>query len=166
MKYKASINESEYEVELMNENFILNGKDGKWDLIPIGKNRFHIILNHQSFEAELVSQNHEEKIITLSINNNIYEVQLKDRYDELLHELGMDKVSSKKFNDLKSPMPGMVMKLEVQVGDEVKKGDALLVLEAMKMENLLKAQGSGKVKLIKVKAGDKVEKNERLILFE
>jgi biotin carboxyl carrier protein len=93
-------------------------------------------------------------------------VQLKDRYDELLHELGMDKVSSKKFNDLKSPMPGMVMKLEVQVGDEVKKGDALLVLEAMKMENLLKAQGSGKVKLIKVKAGDKVEKNERLILFE
>jgi biotin carboxyl carrier protein len=63
-------------------------------------------------------------------------------------------------------MPGLVVKLLVQVGDMVNKGDGLLVLEAMKMENLIKASGNGTVKAIKVSAGTKVEKGELLIQFD
>ena len=63
------------------------------------------------------------------------------------------------------PMPGMVLNVLVKEGDAVKKGDELLVLEAMKMENNIKAPGDGIVSEISVKSGDKVEKNQILIRF-
>jgi biotin carboxyl carrier protein len=62
-------------------------------------------------------------------------------------------------------MPGMVLKILVKEGDTVKKGDGLLVLEAMKMENNIKALGDGVVSKIPIKAGDKVEKNQVMISF-
>jgi biotin carboxyl carrier protein len=62
-------------------------------------------------------------------------------------------------------MPGLVLKVLVEEGKEFKKGDNLLILEAMKMENILKAPADGKVKSIKIKPGDKVEKNEILLLL-
>jgi biotin carboxyl carrier protein len=79
--------------------------------------------------------------------------------------MGMDKLQGNAMNELKAPMPGMVLKIMVNAGDEVKKGDSLLVLEAMKMENNIKALGDGVVTAIPIKAGDKVEKNQVLIKF-
>jgi biotin carboxyl carrier protein len=67
---------------------------------------------------------------------------------------------------LKAPMPGLVLKIEVEPGQLVKKGDGLVIIEAMKMENELKAHSSVTVKEIKVKPGQPVEKNQVLILFE
>ena len=77
----------------------------------------------------------------------------------------MDKVLGASINELKAPMPGMVLKILVKEGDTVKKGDGLLVLEAMKMENNIKALGDGVVSKIPIKAGDKVEKNQVMISF-
>jgi biotin carboxyl carrier protein len=166
MHFKAKVHDTSYDIELNHPNFTINKRNGEWDVINTRKNLFHIIRNNKSYNAEVVSVNKEDKTVTVKINNNQYVVELKDRYDELLHELGMDSVASTKMNDLKAPMPGMVLKVLVKEGDEVKKGDSLLVLEAMKMENLLKAQGNGKVKAIKIKPGDKVEKNWLLMGFE
>jgi biotin carboxyl carrier protein len=97
------------------------------------------------------------------VNGNIFEVQLRDQYDELLQALGMDEVAGKKTGDLKAPMPGLVVSVAVTEGDEVKKGDTLVVLEAMKMENSLKAAGNAMVKKILVHKGMTVEKNQVLI---
>ena len=101
--------------------------------------------------------------IATDANNNVYTVQLKDRYDELLHALGMDAMLNNKVIDLKAPMPGLVLNVLVEEGAEIKKGDNLVVLEAMKMENILKATTDAKVKKIKVAKGNRVEKNEVLI---
>ena len=77
----------------------------------------------------------------------------------------MDKLASTKVNDVKAPMPGLILSMSVAEGDEVKKGDPLLILEAMKMENVIKSPSDGVIKSIKAAQGDSVEKNEVLIQF-
>ena len=77
----------------------------------------------------------------------------------------MDNLSAKKLNHIKAPMPGLVLSILVEEGKEVKKGDALIILEAMKMENILKSPADGIVKKIAVKKGVPVEKNQLLIEF-
>jgi biotin carboxyl carrier protein len=81
-------------------------------------------------------------------------------------DLGMDKLAAVGVQEVKAPMPGMVLNIIVSTGDEVKKGDALLVLEAMKMENIIKSPRDGKVKTVKAIKGTAVEKNQSLIVFE
>ena len=77
----------------------------------------------------------------------------------------MDLLTSNKASDLKAPMPGLVVDVTVSPGDQVKKGDKLLVLEAMKMENILKAPADATVKGVNISKGKTVEKNEVLIQF-
>jgi biotin carboxyl carrier protein len=79
--------------------------------------------------------------------------------------LGLDNLQSSKVAELKAPMPGLVLSVLVKEGDEVKKGDNLFVLEAMKMENIIKSPADVTIKSIKIKASDKVEKNQVLIQF-
>jgi len=74
-------------------------------------------------------------------------------------------LAAKKVNDIKAPMPGMVLNILVDEGQEVKKGDALIVLEAMKMENILKSPVDGVIKKIAINKGVAVEKNQLLIQF-
>ena len=100
------------------------------------------------------------------INNNIYSVQVKNRMDILLSQMGMSSASSQKANDLKAPMPGLVLKINVAEGQAIKKGESLLILEAMKMENVLKAAGDGVVKSIKVNEKSVVDKGQLLIQIQ
>ena len=93
-------------------------------------------------------------------------MNVKDRFDILLAQMGMTNATATKANDLKAPMPGLVLKINVAEGQAVKKGDSLLILEAMKMENVLKAAGDGVVKTIKVKTKDAVEKGQLLIQIQ
>jgi biotin carboxyl carrier protein len=79
--------------------------------------------------------------------------------------MGMNNGSSGKVNNIKAPMPGLIIDLKVKVGDEVKQNDPLLILEAMKMENIIKSPGDGMVKNVKVKKGESVEKGQVLIEF-
>ena len=78
----------------------------------------------------------------------------------------MDKLAANKVNNIKAPMPGLVLRISVAVGDVIKKGDPLLVLEAMKMENVIKAAGDGVVKKINATEKIAVEKGSILIEFE
>ncbi len=167
MQYKARVNDkSEFSIEQNGAEWLVNGTPQHWDMKCVDDTRMHLIHNNQSYTAEIVSINKEEKTVQLKINNQQFNIQLTDRFDALLKQLGMGASTSAKLNDLKAPMPGLVVKVLVQPGDNVSKGDALLVLEAMKMENMIKASGSGKVKTIKMAAGSKVEKGELLMQFE
>lgn len=144
----------------------LNGEIFEWDIIKIKENSFHILLNNKSYSAELVKFNSENKTFTVKVNGNKYELQLFDRYDELLHQMGFDVAGSVKIKEVKAPMPGLVIDIAVEAGQAVKPGDILIVLEAMKMENILKSPAEGIVKKINVKKRDAVEKNAVLISFE
>ncbi|RYU92797.1 acetyl-CoA carboxylase biotin carboxyl carrier protein subunit [Emticicia agri] len=164
---RAIVNDKEtLEISEEKAGIIVNGQPFVWDLIKISDKDFHILKDNKSYNVEVVEANYAEKTFRLKIGDRIHTVNLKDRTDLLLEKMGMSHSKSVRLNDLKAPMPGLIYEIKVKVGDEVKKGDILLILVAMKMENAIKATGDGKVKNIKVKMGQTVEKNQIIIEFE
>ena len=160
---KATINgKKEFTVEGIN----LNGTAVDWDLIEVRENTFHIIKDRKSYNATLISFNAEEKTMVLNVNGNDYEISVKDKNDLLLQQLGISAKTSSAVQFIKAPMPGLIINVSVKVGDEVKKGDTLLILEAMKMENVIKSPRDGKVKKISVELRKAVEKNQVMLEFE
>ncbi len=103
---------------------------------------------------------------TFLVNGQKQIIEIKDKYDDLLKQLGMDKLMGNKINLLKAPMPGLVLKVMVTEGKVIKKGDGLIVLEAMKMENIIKASADGIVKKIHIEEKNTVDKNQKMIEFE
>ncbi|MCC7222769.1 MAG: acetyl-CoA carboxylase biotin carboxyl carrier protein subunit [Chitinophagales bacterium] len=136
------------------------------DLVSIAENRFHLLQNDQSHNIEVVSLDTDTKTVKININGTNYTVSLKDKLDLLLEQMGIGNAAAQKINDLKAPMPGLVLEIKVIPGDMVEKGDALIVLEAMKMENVLKAAAPARIKSIEVKQGIAVEKGQILIKFD
>lgn len=147
-----------------NKEFAVEDK-GALDIIKIKSGEYHLIQNSKSYKVDLIKRDDAEKSFVISVNGKKYTVSLKDKYDELLEKLGLDNLKSAKVNELKAPMPGLVLDIRVSEGSEVKKGDAVVVLEAMKMENILKSPTDGIIKKINIKKGVAVEKNQILIQF-
>ncbi|MCE3280181.1 MAG: biotin/lipoyl-binding protein [Bacteroidetes bacterium] len=148
-----------------NSSGTIDGKEFSWDVIEVKDGSFHVIKNNRSYTVEVIKAEINEKSFLVSVNGNKYQLNVKDKFDELLKSLGLDNLKSKKVNEIKAPMPGLVLDIRVSEGTEVKKGDPILVLEAMKMENILKSPTDGIVKSINVKKGIAVEKNQVLISF-
>ena len=113
-----------------------------------------------------MERSEDGKTFTLKINGQLLKLNAKDHYDLLLEQMGMSAANTAKALKLNAPMPGKVLDVMVQPGQTVAKGEGLLILEAMKMENMLKADQDGTVKSVNVSVGDAVEKNNILIDFE
>ncbi len=163
--YKATVNDKVFEIETDESGLLVNGQPQAWDLVKIADGYFHILYQNKSYRAEMIKTDPETKTFTFKINGNNYTVTLKDKFDLLLEKMGMNNTASSKVNNVKAPMPGLIIDLKIKTGDTVKQGDALLILEAMKMENILKSPGEGIVKTVKVKKGDSVEKGQILVEF-
>ena len=162
--YKISVNQKpEIEIRKQGENYYLNGAPADFDIIKNNDGSFHALHNGNSYSIKVIEKNKHNLLI--EINNKKYSIKLKNDLEDLLVKMGMDNFSENTMNEVKAPMPGMVLKILINIGDEVKKGDNLIVLEAMKMENIIKATGDGIVKSINVRQADKVEKNQVLIQF-
>ncbi len=163
--YNARVNNHVFEIGISDNGFSVNGQTVTWDIIRIGEGSFHILYNNQSYRAEVVKIDVASKCFTIKINGRHYPVALQDKFDVLLEKMGMNTNAVAKVNDVRAPMPGLIIDLKVKDGDRVKAGDPLLILEAMKMENIIKSPGDTTVKSVKVKMGDSVEKNQVLIEF-
>lgn len=164
---KAKVNNTEFEVEVLSkETVVLNGETNNLDIISVSETKQHVLIGNKSYSIEQVSFDTEKKIATLKVNNRTYQVSLKDKYDLLLKELGMSNMATKVIKEIKAPMPGLVVSIEVEKGQEVKNGDPVIILEAMKMENVLKSPIDGIIKSIKAVKATTVDKNAVLIEFE
>lgn len=165
--YKLKVNgRFDYKVEKTNEELLINDAPIVADIRQLNRSTYHLINNLQSYNAEVISFDSANKIAEIKVNGTVYTITAKDQYDILLEQLGLNNLNSAKVSEIKAPMPGLVLKLFVQEGGEVKKGDNLFILEAMKMENIIKSPADVTVKTVKMKAGDKVEKGQVLLIFK
>ena len=158
--------QTNFDIQQKEEQNWLNGQIAQWDLVALDEHTFHAIYQGKSFNIELVKADFSEKAFVLKVNGHKIEYTAKDATDLLLEKMGLQNKANNKVNQLKAPMPGLIVGVRVEEGQQVAKGDILIVLEAMKMENIIKSPTDGLVKAIKVKKGDNVEKNKTLIEFE
>ncbi|SDM07628.1 Biotin-requiring enzyme [Catalinimonas alkaloidigena] len=135
------------------------------DITALGEGRFHVLYQHRSYQVEVVQRSAADKTFQIRVNGRLYETQVQDELDQLLASMGLQKGASAQLSEIKAPMPGLILTISVEVGQAVKKGDPLLILEAMKMENVLKSPGEGTISALAVVQGQTVEKNEVLIRF-
>ena len=137
------------------------------DLIPDGDSgQFHILHDQHAYRGELVAADHAARQYVLRINGAIYTVHIADHYERLIRQLGLSIGSAQQINAVTAPMPGLVLQILAVPGQVVQKGDPLLLLEAMKMENVIKAAGNGQVKAVAVQKGAAVEKGQLLVEME
>jgi biotin carboxyl carrier protein len=164
--YKLNVNSRyAFEVDKTGEGLKINGDVVNADIRQISNTQWHIINNLASYNVEVISFNRAEKTAEIKVSNNIYTITAKDQFDILLDQLGLSNLNAAKISDIKAPMPGLVLKVFVDEGMEIKKGDNLFILEAMKMENIIKAPADATIKTVKIKSGDKVEKGQVLLMF-
>ncbi len=138
----------------------------KLNVVQATKPIYHILDKNKSMVAEVIHKDFDSKSYTIRINSNNYTVKIENQLDQLIKELGFSVGSSKKLNDIKAPMPGIIIGIEIKTGDQIKEGDTLLILEAMKMENAIICPKDATIKSVLVKTGDTVEKNKLLIELE
>lgn len=164
--YTASVNNAApVSIDIQPAGITLNDQPYTWDLSKLGEGQYHILKNDRSYSVEVISVDAATKTVQLKINGRIHEVAAKDRFDLLLEKMGMSNAAASKVNNIKAPMPGLIVGISLEVGSVVSKGDTVLILEAMKMENVIKAPGDGTVKAIKIQKGDRVEKGQVLVEF-
>jgi len=152
-----------YIIEIDKETFELENANGV-DAVQISDSKFHVLEGNQSYQVEIIES--DLKKITVEVNGNKYDVNIKDSYDQLVKKLGFATVNNQKLKNIKAPMPGLIIDILVEPGQEVQKGDQLLILEAMKMENVLKSEGEGIVKEVLFTKGSAVDKGQVIIEME
>jgi len=141
-------------------------EDSAFRVIEEKGDKFVVEYNQVIYNIDVVEFDQTGKTYRLIINNKPVNLSLKSKLDQLIDELGLKSQKEENVSQVKAPMPGLVIELKVSVGDQVEKDDPLLILEAMKMENVIKSKGSGIVKNIHIAVNDKVEKAQMMIEFE
>ncbi|MUU78438.1 acetyl-CoA carboxylase biotin carboxyl carrier protein subunit [Winogradskyella endarachnes] len=136
------------------------------DSVEISSDTYHILHENTSIKAKVLKSDFNKKTFKIKVNNNTYNVDIQDQLDQQIEALGFEIGASRQVNDIKAPMPGLILEITVKVGDYVKENDTLLILEAMKMENVIHSPREGIIKSIKVNERETVEKNTLLIEFE
>jgi biotin carboxyl carrier protein len=127
---------------------------------------YHLLVNDKSVSSELIESDFLKRTYTIKINSNLYRVEISNELDVLIKDMGLSLSANQVINEIKAPMPGVILEVTIKEGDEVKEGDNLLVLEAMKMENSILAPRDAIIKSIHVNKGGTVSKNEVLIEME
>ena len=158
-KYKLNVNKT-FEVNLSEEDV------QQLNAVKTSKDSYHVLNDNKSYQAVVTQSDFLQKKYTVKVNSTEYEVAITDELDQLIKEMGFSVGSSKHVNSIKAPMPGLILDIHVKAGDSVKEDDALLILEAMKMENVIVSPRDGLIKSVSVTKGAAIDKGQLLIEFE
>ena len=162
--YYVRMKDSEFKVAFEKDGVFVDGVPLPAELVPTAHKAFVKVRIHDQILAFPIDQNDEEMRFLLS--GREYIAQVEDERQRILRSLGSAGEETGAGVTIKAPMPGLVVKVEVNVGDSIERGQGIAVVEAMKMENEVRAQGGGVVKDIRVKDGQAVEKGEVLVVIE
>ena len=136
---------------------------GQTDIIDLKEGQAHLILNRQGYRIDLIELDRVNKTATMVYNGEEYTVEIQEEVEQLVESLGLNVVKNKAVGEVSAPMPGKVLDIMVKEGQAVEEGTPLLILEAMKMENIIKAEGAGVVTEIYSEKGSTVDKGVKLL---
>jgi acetyl/propionyl-CoA carboxylase alpha subunit len=136
------------------------------DLVQLSSTEYNLIKDHRCVNAKLVEADATGKKLKIEIEGEVFDIEIKDELDQVLEKMGFGSASNKQIKEIKAPMPGLVLEIAVADGQDVKDGDKILILEAMKMENSIMIHTNAKIKKIIVAAGQAVEKGQVLVELE
>lgn len=162
MKYVTTVNGHEYTIEIVDESHLsLDGVVYELDFERVGNQPvYSLVLNGQSFEAHVYTDEEQWQVL---LRGDMYRAFVEDEREfRLRSQLAGAPVERGEFH-LKAPMPGLVIAIPVEEGQAVEKGDVLLILESMKMQNELKSPRAGKVARVRVTPGERVEQKQTLL---
>ena len=162
MKYITTVGEKQYLVEIIDDRHVsVDGKIYEVDFESVsGQPVYSLIVDGKSHESYVAKV---DDIWQVLMRGRLYPVSVEDEREKRLRAAAGGGVAETGEFHLKAPMPGLVVTIPVTEGEEVKKGQVLLILESMKMQNELKSPRDGKVHRIKVKAGESVEQRQTLL---
>ena len=169
MSYEVKVNNHTKKVELIQwdgsyVNIMVDGKEYKLDFEKVGEGLFSMIHNNKSYNVELIPGENVKKY-TINTYKHTYETEIIDAETKyrMAREKGGDQDAE---NTIVAPIPGKVVKIPVNVGDQVEAGQTIVIFSAMKMESEFKAKKEGEVKEIRVKEGDTVEAKKVMVVME
>ncbi len=161
MKYITTINDKKFEIEIQKDGRILvNGQPREVDFLPLGPALYSILMNNLSMEAVIEERDGQYQVL---MGGRLYEGQVLDERAQLMRSRGGGAEDSSGEVSLRAPMPGLVVAVTVAEGQTVQKGETVVILESMKMQNELKAPRDGTVQRISVQPGQSVEQKKVLI---
>lgn len=163
MRYITTIRDQEFTVEILGPRQVsVNGTVYDVDFQSIsGQPVFSLLVNGGSYQAAVFPG--EDDTLQVLMRGTLYVTNVEDEREKRLKSAGGTGAAVSGEFVLRAPMPGLIVKVPVAEGQEVKKGDVLAVLESMKMQNELKSPRDGKVVRIQVKPGDSVEQRHTLL---
>ena len=156
------INHNGKEVALSNEDF----KAFQVDAFDERKKQVTFRINGVKYLCKILSYDKVKELYTIKINGHKTIIKKTSPLQNIIDKIGINPLNDANVNDLKSPMPGLILQINGTAGDVVKKDQPLIILEAMKMENVLTSPIDGVIKEINVQPQQTVEKNSLLIVFE
>jgi pyruvate carboxylase subunit B len=166
MKYFVRINDEEHEVLLDGDGVHLDGEDMTAQVMPIEGTPVRMVTIGNEVHRVVVRPGATRGAYTLWLDGHRFEVEALDERTRAIRELSGAAAGPSGPAPLKAPMPGLIVRVNVQVGDQVQAGQGIVVMEAMKMENELKASAAGRVKAILATPGTAVEKGALLVELE
>ncbi len=162
MKYISTIGNKEFVVDIIDDHHVsINGKTLEVDFESVsGQPVYSLIADGKSHEAYVRESDDEWQVL---LRGRLFPVKVEDEREKRLRAVAGGGVAETGEFHLKAPMPGLVVAIPVEEGQEVKKGQVLLILESMKMQNELKSPRDGVINRIKVKVGESVEQKQALL---
>jgi biotin carboxyl carrier protein len=164
MKYITKVDDKEYVIEIDHENEILvNGERFAVDFQQLEKRGvLSLLLNNRSYEAVVEQQDEHWDVLLLG---ELYAVSVQDEWTHRMAQARGATGDASGEVTVKSPMPGIIVGVPVAVDQHVEKGETVIILESMKMENELKAPRAGKIGRVSVAVGASVEKGQPLVII-
>jgi biotin carboxyl carrier protein len=169
MTLEIIIDDQTLKVELLkrtgnNAKVLVDDIEYDLDLVMVENGVYSVLYNGKSYNVELVESDHRKKY-SINTYKKSYDVEIIDAESKYMKNRKKSLLEGAD-NSISSPMPGKVVKIPVKVGDKINKGDTVIIVSAMKMENEYKSDIDSKVKQILVKEGDTVDSNQPLVLLE
>ena len=164
VKYYARIGDKTRELVIDAERLIMDGEPLTADITTLpGSDRQHLRMDGRSVS---LFARREDSMWVIELAGRLFEVSVEDERTRHIRELASHVAPVDTRRDLRAPMPGLIVRVEVTEGQEFEEGDGLVVMEAMKMENELRADGPGRVVSVEVGAGQAVERDAVLLKLE